>query len=95
MIKYDAMDLKTYFQSSSQIDLARKLGVTGGAISQWVNGLAAVPAERCPAIEEATGGQVRCEDLRPDVRWDVLRCSQAPALANSAQAAAENVAQGV
>lgn len=33
-----------------------------------------VPAERCPAIERATNGQVRCEDLRPDVDWAVLRC---------------------
>ena len=32
-----------------------------------------VPAEFCPAIESATKGAVRCEDLRPDVAWDVLR----------------------
>lgn len=32
-----------------------------------------VPAEYCPAIERATGGMVRCEELRPDVEWDVLR----------------------
>lgn len=32
-----------------------------------------VPAELCPAIERATGGRVRCEELRPDVAWDVLR----------------------
>ena len=31
------------------------------------------PAEYCPAIERATAGQVRCEDLRPDVEWSVLR----------------------
>jgi DNA-binding transcriptional regulator YdaS (Cro superfamily) len=31
------------------------------------------PAEYCPAIERATGGLVRCEDLRPDVDWAVLR----------------------
>lgn len=86
------MDLKTYSQSNSQIELARKLGVTGGAISQWVNGLAAVPAERCPAIEEATGGLVRCEDLRPDVRWDVLRTNTPSAPASRAQAATETVA---
>lgn len=30
-----------------------------------------VPAEYCPAIEAATG--VRCEELRPDVAWGVLR----------------------
>lgn len=32
------------------------------------------PAEYCPALERATRGAVRCEDLRPDVDWAVLRC---------------------
>jgi len=32
-----------------------------------------IPAEYCPLIERETGGAVRCEDLRPDVAWDVLR----------------------
>lgn len=34
------------------------------------------PAEHCPAVERATlekGEVVRCEELRPDVAWDVLR----------------------
>lgn len=31
------------------------------------------PAEYCPAIERATGGKVRCEELRPDVDWSYLR----------------------
>lgn len=72
------MELKTYFQNASQVAFARALGVTPGAVSQWVNGLSAVPAERCPAIERATGGLVRCEDLRPDVEWQVLRTPPTP-----------------
>lgn len=32
-----------------------------------------VPAEHCPTIERATHGAVRCEELRPDVPWGVLR----------------------
>jgi DNA-binding transcriptional regulator YdaS (Cro superfamily) len=32
-----------------------------------------VPAEYCPLIERATEGRVRCEELRPDIAWDVLR----------------------
>lgn len=34
------------------------------------------PAEHCPKVERATrerGDVVLCEDLRPDVAWDVLR----------------------
>jgi len=42
-----------------------------------------VPAEYCPLIERATAGQVRCEELRPDVAWDVLRLqSDAPRVAH-------------
>ena len=57
--------------------LAQLIGVTPQAMSQWVSGDRPLPAERCPLIERATrdhGKQViRCEDLRPDVAWDVLR----------------------
>lgn len=67
------MDLKTYFKNNSQADLANALGITPGAVNQWVSGLSRVSAERCPAIEKATGGLVRCEDLRPDIAWSVLR----------------------
>lgn len=28
-----------------------------------------VPEDKCAAIEAATAGAVRCEDLRPDVEW--------------------------
>lgn len=39
----------------------------------WFNTDRRVPAEHCPAIERATAGAVRCEELRPDVQWGVLR----------------------
>lgn len=44
----------------------------------WFNTDRQVPAEHCPAIEKATNGQVRCEELRPDVAWSVLRGNAAP-----------------
>jgi DNA-binding transcriptional regulator YdaS (Cro superfamily) len=50
--------------------LARSLGLTSHAVvHSWR--LNRVPADHCPVIEATTG--VRCEELRPDVRWDVLR----------------------
>ena len=53
-------------------ETVRKLGLNGHAtVYQWTK--TRVPAARCPDIEAATGGKVRCEELRPDVRWDVLR----------------------
>lgn len=42
----------------------------------WFNTDRRLPAEHCPAIERATrelGNVVTCEELRPDVAWDVLR----------------------
>lgn len=53
-------------------ETVRTLGLNGHAtVYQWTK--TRVPAERCPAIERATNGLVRCEELRPDVAWDVLR----------------------
>jgi DNA-binding transcriptional regulator YdaS (Cro superfamily) len=50
--------------------LARDLDLSGHqVVYQW--GRTRVPAEYCPRIEELFG--VRCEDLRPDINWSVLR----------------------
>jgi DNA-binding transcriptional regulator YdaS (Cro superfamily) len=43
--------------------------VSKASISRWKK--ERVPAEACPDIEDLTG--VKCEDLRPDVNWAVLR----------------------
>ena len=70
------MNLSQYIATGkdTQSSLAAKLGMKNSVlVNQWVNGVRQVPAERCPAIERATGGAVRCEDLRPDVEWGVLR----------------------
>jgi DNA-binding transcriptional regulator YdaS (Cro superfamily) len=53
--------------------LARILGVSTQAVCFWRDGARGIPAERCPSIERATEGAVRCEDLRPDVDWGYLR----------------------
>jgi len=66
----------------SQAALASALGVKQPTVSEWLRGDRQVPAERCPLIERETrrlGQEVRCEDLRPDVAWGVLREQVAPA----------------
>lgn len=52
----------------TQRELARVTGQKPQAITRWINtGL--VPAHHCPAIERATGGAVRVDELRQDVVW--------------------------
>ena len=57
----------------SKTALANALGVTKAAVGQWKDEGRRVPAEHCPSIERLTSGAVRCEELRPDVAWNVLR----------------------
>lgn len=49
--------------------LAVAIGVSTNAPRMWKT-RGNVPAEHCPSIERATG--VLCEELRPDVEWEVL-----------------------
>ncbi len=46
----------------------------------WFNTDRRFPAEHCPEVERATralGSVVTCEELRPDVAWDVVRMQAA------------------
>lgn len=73
------MDMKKRHESLSraceiaggQAALARVLKVTPVSVHEWVTLKRPLPSEHCPLIEEATG--VRCEELLPSFRWDVLR----------------------
>ena len=51
--------------------LSEIIGQSPQVVSNWRS--RKVPAERCPAIERATKGAVRCEELRPDVDWAFIR----------------------
>jgi len=78
----DALN-KAIFLLNGQTGLARAISRSDRPITQahvwnWLNSKnpdVMPPAEYCPAIERATAGQVKCEDLRPDVDWSVLRCT--------------------
>lgn len=81
-------------QRGRSLAIAQALGVTPPVVSDWVTGKKGVPLERCVQIERATNGEVRRQELRPDDYQDIWpELAQAPA--HSAQAATENVAQGV
>ncbi len=89
------MNLKTYLAEHKQVDLARKLGVTQGAVHQWAVGLSRPSAERCIQIEKATAGAVRCEDLRPDVDWAYLRGKVVIVMATGSDIETAAAGQGV
>ena len=71
--------------AGSQADLARRINVVQQVVNNWLR-RGNVPADYCPAIERATGGAVRCEDLRPDVDWGYLRATNCPAVGADATA---------
>lgn len=83
------MEAQEFIKQAAQIcegssKLAALLGVTPAAITQWClpssdKFYRQVPAERCPAIEQITRGIVRCENLRPDIAWGVLRGTESAA----------------
>lgn len=52
-----------------QCAMARAIGVTQGAVWQWVV-RGSVPADRVLAIYRATSGQVTPHQLRPDIYPD-------------------------
>lgn len=63
--------------------LAKALGLSShSVINQWR--LTRVPAEHCPNVEALTG--VKCEELRPDVNWAVLRSPAGDELAEKQEA---------
>ncbi len=77
MTPTEALQAALRLFDDSPTALARAMGepVKRQNVEHWVASPRGVPAEHCPAIERATAGAVRCEDLRPDVDWSVLRSS--------------------
>lgn len=63
------MDIFQYLEARGiqQAEFARQLGVSPGLVWQWLNDETKITAERAVQIEEATGGDVKREDVRPDL----------------------------
>ena len=63
----DELSLAELRAPGLQAALAKSLGITPSAVSQWLSGR--IPWNRCPDIERATDGRATCEVMRPDLRW--------------------------
>lgn len=79
-------------QGSGQAGIARLLGVSPQAVSQWVSGLRPVPPRHAIAIEAATG--VSRHDLRPDVFGPAEDASQGTATEQPSARAVFGAASG-
>ena len=64
---------KAVAHAGSMQKLAKHLGVTKGAVSQWKLAGRQIPLRHCPSIERLTAGDVQCEELRSDVDWSAIR----------------------
>jgi DNA-binding transcriptional regulator YdaS (Cro superfamily) len=49
--------------------LAREINSTLGSVSNWKHGKVVPKEEFCAAIEKATKGQVKREEIRPNFDW--------------------------
>jgi len=70
------MDLKTYLEglsSDERAALATACDSTVGHIRNVSYGYRSCAEKLAIALERESGGEVRCEDLRPDVDWQFLR----------------------
>lgn len=60
------MDLRSFVEKYGQTGAAKKLGVTQGAVWQWLNGQR-ITAERAVDIEAKSGGEITRHELLPDI----------------------------
>ncbi|PRP68593.1 hypothetical protein BUE93_21365 [Chromobacterium amazonense] len=52
--------------------VADELRISYSAVTNW-SVRKSIPAAYCPTLERLTNGAWRCEQMRPDVEWEVLR----------------------
>ena len=71
------MQLRAYCQlhKGSAVRLARHLKCKPSFIYHWFSGYRSIPVRYCIEIEKFTNGEVKCEDLCPDIDWAYLRNS--------------------
>nr|DAR90749.1 MAG TPA: Putative antitoxin of bacterial toxin-antitoxin system, YdaS/YdaT [Caudoviricetes sp.] len=65
---------KTIDICGGQSATARVCGVKQPAVRKWLNG-GKMDVRHIPAIIKATNGEVKPQELRPDVDWETIRQS--------------------
>lgn len=72
-MKNESIQKAIDFFGGSQVELAKALNVSKSQVWQWLNNINSISLEKIIMLEEKTNGFIRCEDLRPDINWSVLR----------------------
>lgn len=69
------MTLEEYLATSKTTitEFAKQLGIDRTSLSRYLSRERPYDVDLCINTEKLTGGQVRCEDLRPDVDWAFIR----------------------
>jgi DNA-binding transcriptional regulator YdaS (Cro superfamily) len=89
-------------QFRNNVTFARAIGRSPQFVSQLLSGDRPVPGDLCPTIERATrenreasgeGEIVTCEQLRPDIDWQVVR-ENPPVEATEADPSAAEAGEG-
>jgi DNA-binding transcriptional regulator YdaS (Cro superfamily) len=66
-MKHKSLIKKAIKKAGSQAELAKRLGLSQQGVSYLLNQATRVSGETAVAIDRFTGGEVRKEDLRPDI----------------------------
>jgi len=66
-MKHKPLIKKAIKKAGSQAELARRLGLSQQGVSYLLNHAPRVSSEVAVAIDRYTGGEIRKEDLRPDI----------------------------
>lgn len=66
-MKHRALIRKAIERAGSQAELARRLGLSQQGVSYLLNRAPRVSGEIAVALDKFTGGEIRKEDLRPDI----------------------------
>ncbi|EPH3736667.1 TPA: Cro/Cl family transcriptional regulator [Acinetobacter baumannii] len=69
-----AFDKAVKIAGGTPTALARGIGLTPWAVHKWDK--ENIPPKRCEQIEEFTNGEVKAEELRPDINWEYRRRSK-------------------
>lgn len=60
----------------SQASLARNLKVKPPTVNQWIHLVKKIPIKHCVKIELLTKGEVKREDLNPNIDWSLLQSAK-------------------